>query len=684
MAFCRGLLLVYVIPGLIAACGDDSAPGRFDGPPDGPPADARMDAIPATDALIVDGVADAAADASVDASGVCAGVTDGDACPGSTDSNGAERCLDGVCVGTYVAPAPAGNNANPGTRLAPKATIVAGLAVATALPGQDTVYVGKNPSVNAIFFDVLVWPSGAHLSGGWLRAADGSWTRDIAANETRLAPIMGTPIRISDAAATPGNLTISGMRILAAIDGTAGVWITAGAPLLDRVTVEGPDGASTSRGVFVTSAATIQASTLRGGTATLNSTALYCVGCAGLRVTGSSMMGDHAAQSIGVYLNGDTSGVRIESSTIVGGPAAPTDDKVGLQFDGCPGITPGMEPVVTGTTIVGVNGSADAASGLVVVGCPLRVESTTRVAAVVVPGAGVTQLRSVEGVRCQGVTSRCDFVDVDEIAGVVPAVGVAEPTVLEVVSGITFGGSGSIAGNGTRVRAGRAASATAVTIAATAAGGTARAVTISGAHIDAGGCATASSVTSGVRVSGPVRLENDVIEGGECTGISLGLVLVGLGAGEVVEVVNNHITGEGSTVGSSVGVQLQGPGGRFVNNTILAGVSPSRRAFIEVSTADDPEQLRNNDLFGGSTLYLDEGTVPITTIAGVNALANASANISADPLVDSTFHLGATSPNRAAASASAGGVTAPTMDFDGQARPQPAATNPDIGPDEAP
>ncbi len=76
----------------------------------------------------------------------------------------------------------------------------------------------------------------------------------------------------------------------------------------------------------------------------------------------------------------------------------------------------------------------------------------------------------------------------------------------------------------------------------------------------------------------------------------------------------------------------------------------------------------------------------LTTAAQVNALLlapTASDNISADPLVDASFHLGAGSPNLGAGRDSAGGVTAPATDFDGQPRPQPAATMPDIGPDEA-
>lgn len=69
----------------------------------------------------------------------------------------------------------------------------------------------------------------------------------------------------------------------------------------------------------------------------------------------------------------------------------------------------------------------------------------------------------------------------------------------------------------------------------------------------------------------------------------------------------------------------------------------------------------------------------------VNALSSApaaSGNISVDPEVDMTWHLMPSSPNRGAGTSGAGGAMAPSNDIDGEPRPQPTGTNPDIEPDE--
>jgi len=67
-----------------------------------------------------------------------------------------------------------------------------------------------------------------------------------------------------------------------------------------------------------------------------------------------------------------------------------------------------------------------------------------------------------------------------------------------------------------------------------------------------------------------------------------------------------------------------------------------------------------------------------TSIATLDTLTAppATANLNADPLLDATWHLGASSPCIDQGTTS----EAPTADFDGQARPMRTAI--DIGPDE--
>jgi hypothetical protein len=120
--------------------------------------------------------------------------------------------------------------------------------------------------------------------------------------------------------------------------------------------------------------------------------------------------------------------------------------------------------------------------------------------------------------------------------------------------------------------------------------------------------------------------------------------------------------------------------GWFLNNTIVMGAGGTGAAFWEEGTTAEPAQLRNNNLFG-SVLWRSDNR-SITSLTDLNAMSHSSGNISADPQVTSDFHLSPSSPNRGAGVMSIESFAAPTTDIDNEARPQPSATNPDIGPDE--
>jgi hypothetical protein len=127
-----------------------------------------------------------------------------------------------------------------------------------------------------------------------------------------------------------------------------------------------------------------------------------------------------------------------------------------------------------------------------------------------------------------------------------------------------------------------------------------------------------------------------------------------------------------------------GPGGapgaagvfrnNIIRNTAAGGVS---WVVYESDPSSDLLELANNDLFDPTgTLYFDEGSTNLTTIAMVNALAGASANLNADPLLNLSWHLAAASPCRNTGTATG----APAHDFDNQGRPNEAIV--DIGADE--
>lgn len=105
---------------------------------------------------------------------------------------------------------------------------------------------------------------------------------------------------------------------------------------------------------------------------------------------------------------------------------------------------------------------------------------------------------------------------------------------------------------------------------------------------------------------------------------------------------------------------------------------------------EHPEALQNNDFFlrvmtptDGLYRSWDGSTATIlTAIAQVNALtipSGVSANIAADPLVDTTFHLGVNP--RSPCIDAATKAEAPLVDMDGDQRPKGISF--DVGPDEA-
>lgn len=202
---------------------------------------------------------------------------------------------------------------------------------------------------------------------------------------------------------------------------------------------------------------------------------------------------------------------------------------------------------------------------------------------------------------------------------------------------------------------------------------------VSGNVIDAG-CTGGDGV--GLRAAG--RIENNVIQGPRCgssftfTPRAKGLELTG-----DASVHSNTISGGGATDGGpytgaceSVGVALTSGSVALRDNILLASTCATRIPFRRAAAAPSPTVFGHNDLFPGAgfaSLYLDGSTL-LSTIDAVNALPGATANLAADPLLDSTAHLTSSSPCIDTGTT----TSAPSEDIDGDLRDR----TPDIGADE--
>lgn len=220
---------------------------------------------------------------------------------------------------------------------------------------------------------------------------------------------------------------------------------------------------------------------------------------------------------------------------------------------------------------------------------------------------------------------------------------------------------------------------------------------------------TAGAVVTGLELFGSgSNVVNNLILGGPCSqavGISHTLVQRTDGVPSANLHSNTIVATSGNPTlnTASVGVRLGGPpgtaatlqGGTWRNNIIVAGpttgATPTLFGFQELGTGADPAELSNNLFFVltpalNAPLYRNEGAVTLTNAGAINTLTDCvrGGNLEADPSFVSpatlNYHITATSPARAAGTTAG----APVLDIDGDARPNPTGTNPDIGSDEVP
>ncbi len=706
-----------------AALSDGAVDAAGDGEVDGAAGDAAVADTAVADVAVADvAVADvatadadvgdaASADAQADAAPTCAVLADGTLCPGSDDPRLAERCLAGVCVGTYVTSAVAaggvGSDGNPGTRAAPLATVQAGvnraaaLAALAAVPRPVTVYLGVSNAVSpAVFSENVTVPDNVALRGGFTRDVAALWTEaaDPALVEVRAsngvgllvqgATITNTSVVLANFSAfgratAGGGVDSCAISVRAGADPTltdlvargfnggggasAGVCSYTGSrPLLRRVRATG-DSANYSGGVVVTGSSTQSASfeieggeyrSLLGG---ISGSGVVCViPCNGASIRDARLVG---GQSVGVSCGADLlgTGIQIVNSTLIGAEVATSmfvnNERMGLRMEtGSPTAVS-----VSGSRIVGSTAGTFTANafGVRAAGSSLDVVDSE------VSALSGGQFTFSTGVYCSGGPcslrrSRIAGNSGTGTAGVESrAVELLGTGHLVARSVLEPGQAPSIAGGGAR--------------------------------------------TIGLEVDVGSRVENSTILGGT-SGQGIGVRLRRTFNGAPTQVANCHIDGGGVvSVGTSRAIVFEDQGvnpsllASVVNSTLLGGVAPDRIVVDERGLFGAPPVFAHNNLLGADArgiLYYQRGAPgsAFTTAAEVNAMTGTVAfgNISADSQTTvnaaGSHVLGPTSPNRGAGIASATGngitVTAPSDDFDGEARPNPGGSAPDIGPDE--
>lgn len=215
-------------------------------------------------------------------------------------------------------------------------------------------------------------------------------------------------------------------------------------------------------------------------------------------------------------------------------------------------------------------------------------------------------------------------------------------------------------------------------------------------------CVMASPGCRGLRVTDDSVVVNNVIYGGlgpDTAGIALyASASSGVGGFLPDDIHHNYVNGGGLSSpvagGVSAALALDGaPGGAAAvatvhSNVLHAGFGLTRYGVRELAANVDPVDVLNNDfrvvgVSGTGVYYLDEGSTSVTSIGGVNLLADVPATMNIDgdcafvsELWGGDFHLTAASLCVDAGAPSGG----PAYDFEGDVRP--AGTAPDIGPDE--
>jgi hypothetical protein len=401
--------------------------------------------------------------------------------------------------------------------------------------------------------------------------------------------------------------------------------------------------------------------------------AVYLESSPGALVETSTLCGTQAQQGSGVRITGSAAGTVIRGNVIsaAGGSA----DSHGVWAEGCADD----DPWIVDNQLIEAQGPGRTAGVLAVGRCHPVIDTN-----VLITGGGEGTTADAAGVSCgrdsNGQSSHCAVLNNRLIQGS----GSNHPLTAAGVACLD-GGCARVAGN---VVLGNL-------------GGDTIGIWLrgTGALIEqnriTGGCSARSA--AGIQAEDAFsRIQNNLINGGTCaaTGATPSLETAGLRAfvadgGNELDVHSNTIDGAGNAATCiSVGVDYRvsvatAPTtgkGLFRNNIIRGGLCNTRGDFAEMDAGADPRIFENNDLDPSgmtTTLYYDNDSTPVTTIAEVNAFTDttAGANLSANPMFlayPGDLHL--TSGSACVNAGTPSG--APATDFDGKPR-DPGS--PDIG-----
>lgn len=594
-----------------------------------------------------------------------------------------------VCLGTFVAPAGIGAPGNPGTPAQPLSTIADAQARAQ-INGGNICICADSAVAPSMYEGKVTMIEGVSIWGGY-NCAD--WTRAIDTYVTTISGTVNFPSAITSKTSLDGLSVVGPTVVDSQITQSDGISIVNSSPLLVNVKSAGgsadysyglristANGGSASPTVVggVYSAQSTGFGALSGQTAislinaggsftnvitTTDGTAddangFYCADC-NAKITGGTISGGKSRRYIaGLRGFGNIHGLSITNTTILGGFAASAfGSGYGAVFDSCVG-----SPTLNGATIAGPSSMSPTtafwSSGA---SCaPIITKSKIF--------GGTSSQFGAYGLSCNN-NSAC----------------VVKNSIIEGGSSATYsnaltcfnGGCAQISGN------------------------TIRAVSYQSATPNVAGVA--------INISSPIFENNEVI-GPECPNPIGGMTsFIVASFSQSSSIVNNNVFRDRQCMGSVDVLRLKDGGPILHSNTIqfttCAGCGPKyglildgtssaavlrNNIFFNAGTADfangfavsenttsaDPSVFENNALWvPGGTLYWDEASSALQ-LAAMNGLSGANANISADPLLDATFHMLLGSPCRNAGAA----MGAPVIDFDGQMRPQEGTY--DIGADE--
>jgi hypothetical protein len=620
------------------------------------------------------------------------------------------RCVKGVvaCIGTFVGPAPIGAPANGGTKAAPVSTIAQAMANAQLIGGGADVCVCDDPGVAgaSTFTEDVTMVEGISVLGGY---QCGTWTRAIAQNVTRIQDTTATGVKF------PAGITaitaLDGMTVqgLALNNGTSSaITVTDSSPTLQDLTVQG-GAAPISRGLDVQKAAaatvapainngTYGATATSGGTqigvyldktqpkftnvnigmassggvaSAATSVGLRCIDCNGTTMTGGSVNGGTATVTVaGMWASGALATFTVTNTPVMGGMASTGPNAVAraVHLDTCTGA-----PSFSGSNINGGWGNVGERFGVDVSGAACQAS---------LKGGAI---RGCEmGSTCTGVRSTGS-----------PVVLSAIPTVTGATAQAT------VATYGVRCLSNGCTSVSTCTINAGAILGGTTAIGIdleqSSSLFDSNiiqgvscnsGSATGAYYTAYIKGWSPT-LVNNVMRDGGCPVPQDVLRYEKMGIGPILMdpvVVNNTmeynaynggLERRGISIISPTG--MAGQSGKFHNN-IVRNTGSTGKSWPAYGWDNDgaPTSFLNNDLWDSTAVsfYFYNGA-DLPLISDVNTkVAGAGNNISADPLLNGTWHIPVTSPCLDKGTAQ----NAPKTDRDAQGRPNGAAV--DIGADE--